>query len=89
MAFHSEKAISHPLSFLFPPRKARIWNMHPSKPKILTMTDYDLDSHYVSAWSQAKNARWSNTLLVTIDTNDASLRRTVNYGSDSYTHPLA
>ena len=45
----------------------------------------DLDSFYVSAWSQAKNARWGNTLLFTLGTNEANLRRTVNYGSGSYT----
>ncbi len=45
----------------------------------------DLDSYYVSAWSQAKNGRWGNTLLFTVGTNEADLRRTVNYGAGSYT----
>ena len=45
----------------------------------------DLDSYYVSAWSQAKNGRWGNTLLATVGTNEGDLRRTVNYGSGSYT----
>ncbi len=45
----------------------------------------DMDSYYVSFWSQAKKARWGNTLLVTFGTDEAELKRTVNYGAGSYT----
>ncbi len=45
----------------------------------------DLDTYTVSFWSQAKNGRWGNTLLFTLGTNEADLKRTVNYGAGSYT----
>ncbi len=45
----------------------------------------DLDTYTVSFWSQAKNGRWGNTLLFTLGTNEAELKRTVNYGAGSYT----
>ncbi len=36
----------------------------------------DFDSYYMSAWSQAKNGRWGNTLVATFGVSDASLKRT-------------
>ncbi len=45
----------------------------------------DFDSYYMSAWSQAKNGRWGNTLVATFGISEASLNRTVNAAGASYT----
>jgi uncharacterized protein with beta-barrel porin domain len=45
----------------------------------------DLDSYYISLFGRYQNNRWAHTVILTGAKNDASLNRTVDYGSGSYT----
>jgi uncharacterized protein with beta-barrel porin domain len=46
--------------------------------------DGDLDSYYFSVFGRYQKSRWAHTVIVTAGWNDASLDRTVNYGSGFY-----
>lgn len=46
--------------------------------------DGDLDSYYVNLFARYQSRKWSHLLVLTGGWNDASLTRTVNYGSGSY-----
>ncbi len=44
----------------------------------------DLDSYYVNLFTRYQSRNWSHLLVLTGGWNDASLTRTVNYGTGSY-----
>lgn len=46
--------------------------------------DGDLDSYYVNLFARYQYRKWSHLLILTGGWNDASLTRTVNYGTGSY-----
>ena len=44
-----------------------------------------LDAYYFSLWAHKQSSRWGHTFLVTVSTSDATLDRTVDYGTGAYT----
>ena len=46
--------------------------------------DGDLDSYYVNLFARYQYRKWSHLLILTGGWNDASLTRTVDYGTGSY-----
>ncbi len=44
----------------------------------------DLDTYYVSAFARYNHKRWVHTFVATVGRMDATLDRTVNYGTGSY-----
>ncbi len=44
----------------------------------------DMDSYFVNAFARYQNKQWSHLLVLTGGWHDASLSRTVNYGTGSY-----
>ena len=55
------------------------------KPSAADEVKGDMDTQYVSAYARVKYGAWMHTFIATAGTVDATLKRTVRFGEDSYT----
>lgn len=44
----------------------------------------DLDGYYLSAFARLQSGKWGHVFIATVGTHDATLNRTVDYGTGSY-----